>query len=227
MKKILALAMALFVSSSLFAQGNFGIGVRGYVGVPAGSTMHSDMFNSNYRVALFEGVGFGFAASLSVMQEGMKGFGASLELGYAHNEIGWDYSRARYNMTGKLSYSSFDIPLLIGYSFAKGNFRITPHIGPYVSIPIGDLSFDVERVESEDKLVSNKTSTTDLDITSRFIYGGMGGFSVGYKVGHGIVNFDARFMADFPALKVDSGKRGVSVLTRRKTTFGLSYTHYF
>jgi hypothetical protein len=185
------------------------------------------MFNSNYDVALFEGVGFGFSASAMIIQEGMKGLGVGLELGYAHNEVGWEYSRVKYNMKGKLSYSSFDIPLLVSYTFAKGNFRVAPQIGAYASIPIGDLSFDVERVESDDKLISEKTSNTDLDITSKFLFGGIGGVSIGYKVGNGLVNFDTRFMADFPALKIDNGKSGISVMTRRKLTFGLSYTHFF
>ena len=146
---------------------------------------------------------------------------------YAHNEVGWEYSRLKYNMKGKLSYSSFDIPLLVSYTFAKGNFRITPHVGAYASIPIGDLSFDVERVESDDKLISEKTTTTTMDITSKFLFGGIGGVGIGYKVGKGLVNFDARFMADFPALKINTNKSGISVMTRRKLTFGLSYVHFF
>ena len=227
MKKILALVMAFCASGLLFAQVNFGIGARGYIGIPAGATLHDDMFNSSYDVALFEGVGFGFAVSAQVMQEGMKGFGVGLELGYAHNEIGWEYSRAKYSMKGKLSYSSFDIPLTVGYTFAKGNFRITPHVGAYASIPIGDLSFDVERVESDDKLVSEKTSVSTMDISSKFLFGGVGGVGIGYKVGKGLVNLDARFMADFPALKIDTAKSGVSVMTRRKLTLGLSYVHFF
>lgn len=227
MKKILALVIACFTSGLLFGQVNFGVGVRGYIGIPAGTTLSSDMFNSSYDVALMEGVGFGAAASVQIMQDGMKGFGVNLELGYAHNEIGWVYSRQKYSMKGKLSYSSFDIPLLVGYTFAKGNFRVTPHIGPYASIPIGDLSFDVERVESESKLLSEKTTTTDLEMSSKFLFGAMGGVSIGYKVGNGLVNFDARYMADFPKIKVDNGKSGMSVLSRRKVTVGLSYTHFF
>ena len=161
-------------------------------------------------------------------QQALKDYlGVGLELGYAHNEIGWEYSRAKYSMKGKLSYSSFDIPLTVGYTFAKGNFRITPHVGAYASIPIGDLSFDVERVESDDNLVSEKTSVSTMDISSKFLFGGVGGVGIGYKVGKGLVNLDARFMADFPALKIDTAKSGVSVMTRRKLTLGLSYVHFF
>lgn len=229
MKKILALIMLISTSSLLFAQMKFGVGVHGCIDIPTGTSLTDDIFESSYYdVALLEGVGFDFSLVASLMQEDLKGFGVQLELGYAHNEIGWEYSRKDMEMKGKITYSSFDIPLLVGYSFGKGNFRITPQIGPYMSLPVGSANIDVERIVNEEELVSNSSLSYDWDITSRFLFGGMGGVSVGYKVGRGLVNFDARFMADFPHLKVHHhDKDGVSILTRRKTTLGLSYTFYF
>ena len=229
MKRQIALVMAFCAASLLFGQVHFGIGVHGSIDVPTGTSLNHDRFNSDYyKVALFEGVGFGFAASAMIIQEDLKGFNVGLEPGYAHNEIGWDSTVSKLDMKGKLSYSSFDIPVLVGYSFGKGNFRVTPQIGPYLSIPIGSLKYDVERITYEGKLLSNETYSTDLDISSRFILGGMGGINVGYKVGKGLVNFDARFMSDFTSLKFDDDtKKNISVLTRRKTTFGLSYIHFF
>jgi hypothetical protein len=229
MKKIIALVIALCASHMLFAQMKFGIGLHGYIDVPTGTNLAHDLFESNrYDVALLEGVGFGFAASATLIQEDLKGLSIGMELGYAHNEIGWEYKRSTVKMRGKISYSSFDVPLLVGYSFAKGNFRITPHIGPYLSIPIGNLNFDVERIENNGELVSNETISEDWDITSKILFGGMGGVSIGYKVGKGLINFDARYMADLAHLKIHHhGKDGISALTRRKTTFGLSYTLFF
>ncbi|MBQ1612804.1 MAG: hypothetical protein II085_04945 [Alphaproteobacteria bacterium] len=72
------------------------------------------------------------------------------------------------------------------------------------------------------------TFSIDLDIGSKALFGALGAINVGYKVGKGIVNFDARFMADFTALKFDDDtKKGIAVLTRRKTTFGIGYIHFF
>ncbi|MBQ9537645.1 MAG: PorT family protein [Treponema sp.] len=228
MKRILALAVAFFASSLLFAQIQFGVGARGYLGIPAGSTLSEDLFDSKYAIAPFEGIGFGISADVVVMQQDMKGFGVELDLGYAHNEIGWEATTTEFDMKGKISYSSFDIPLLVGYTFAKGNFRITPQIGPYASIPIGSVKFDLERVESEGVLVSNATNTTNMDVTSKFLYGCVGGIAIGYKVGKGLVNFDGRYMADLAHLKINHhAKDGVTLMTRRKITFGLSYTYFF
>ena len=229
MKKLLALIMAFCTASLLFGEMHFGIGAHGYIDVPTGTSLNHDRFDSKYySVALFEGVGFGFAASAMLVQNDMKGLNFAAELGYAHNEIGWDSTISKLNMKGKLSYSSFDIPVLVGYSFGKGNFRITPQIGPYVSIPFGGLKYDVERVEHDGALLSNDTYSVDLDINSKILMGCMGGINVGYKVGKGLVNFDARFMSDFTSLKVNNDfKNGISILTRRKTTFGLSYIHFF
>ncbi len=229
MKKMLALVMAFFTASLLFGEMHFGIGAHGYIDVPTGSSLNHDRFDSNYYdVALFEGVGFGFAASAMVIQDDMKGFNLALELGYAHNEIGWASKISTLEMKGKLSYSSFDIPILVGYTIGKGNFRVTPQIGPYVSLPTGSLKFDIERIENDDELLSNDTYTDDMDISSKALLGCMGGINVGYKVGKGLINFDARFMADFTALKVDDDyKKEIAILTRRKTTFGISYIHFF
>ena len=228
MKKMLALALTLFTANLLFGQMKFGVGVRGNLDVPAGATLHEDFFNKRYYdVALFEGVGFGFAASAVLTQADMKGLNLTLEAGYAHNEIGWEYDASKLNMKGKISYSSIDVPILVGYTFASGNFRLTPQVGPYLSLPIGTVRYDIERIESDDKLVSNKTYSETFDIGSRFLFGGMGGVSVGYKVGNGLVNFDARFMADINQLKVDVTKKDVSLLTRRKVTLGLGYTFFF
>ena len=229
MKKQLALVMAFCTASLLFGQMHFGVGVHGYVDVPTGTSLNHDRFNSDYyNVALFEGVGLGFAASAVIARENLKGFNAALELGIAHNEIGWSSVVSKLEMKGKLSYTSFDIPILAGYSFGKGNFRITPQIGPYISIPIGSLKYDVERVENNGDLLSNDTFSIDLDIGSKALFGALGAINVGYKVGKGIVNFDARFMADFTALKFDDDtKKGIAVLTRRKTTFGIGYIHFF
>ncbi len=228
MKKLLTLAMVFCTANLLFGQIKIGAGVQGYIDVPTGTTLNEDAFNKNYYdVALFEGVGFGFGATAMILQEDLKGFGAQLEAGYAHNEIGWQYNKSTFNMRGKLSYASIDVPLLVGYTFAKGNFRVTPQIGPYLSIPIGSLKYDIERTEYDSKVISNDTYSDTYDINSKIIFGGMGGFKVGYKVGNGLINFDARYMADFNALKIGSSKRGISILTRRKTTFGISYIHFF
>ncbi len=228
MKKLFALAMTLLTANLLFGQVKIGIGVRGQIDVPTGTELHEDTFSPNYYdVALFEGVGFGFGATAMLLQEDLKGFGLQLDVDYAHNEIGWQYEKKKYIMKGKISYSSLDVPLLAGYTFAKGNFRVTPQIGPYLSLPIGTLKYDVERIENDDILLSNDTYSESLDITSKILFGVMGGFNVGYKVGRGLINFDARFMSDFNPLKVGEAKKGVSILTRRKTTFGLNYVFFF
>ena len=229
MKKLLALIIMLSTSSLMFAQMKFGVGIHGCIDVPTGTSLTNDIFDSNhYDVALLEGVGFDFSIAAMLIQADLKGFGVELELGYAPNELGWEYSKKDLEMKGKMTYSSFDIPLLLGYTFAKGNFRVTPQIGPYISLPIGSLDLDVERIVNEDELVTNSSIAYDWDITSRALFGCLGGVNIGYKVGRGLINFDARFMSDFSHLKVNHhDKDGVSVLTRRKTTFGISYLFFF
>lgn len=228
MKKMLSLFIALLASSLLFAQVKFGIGVRGAVNVPTGTTFNDNWFSHYYDLALFDGFGFEFGAVAMVMPEELKGFNVSLEPGYAHNEMGWVYDNDDIVMKGKISYSSFDIPILVGYTIAKGNFRVTPQIGPYASIPIGSLRYDVESVTQRSKLLSNDTISTSFDISSKFLFGVMGGINVGYKVGNGIVNFNASLMSDLAHLKIkNANDKAVSFMSRRKSSIGVSYVHFF
>ncbi len=214
MKRLFACVLAVCASGLLFAQVTAGIGVRGGFGFPVGTSLSDDYAGSDTKVAAFKGFDFDIAMYGNIKFDAAPGFSIQPELQYSYNKTGIKYESA--DKYGNCNYSSFDIPVLLGYSIEGGNFLITPQVGPYLSIPLGKLKQSYDGKDAG-----------DIDIDSHVLFGSIFGLEVGYKTGDsGVFNAGMRFATDFGALKTKVGDTSYSLLTRRKLTIDLGYTFY-
>ncbi len=215
MKKIVTAVLGMFASVMLYAaENNSGIGFRGAFGIPAGTTLTD--FNSDASIALFRGIDFGFSVFGNICFDSVPGLVIQPEIGYNYNKIGMKSSGAR----GHLSYSSLELPVLLGYTFETGNFLITPELGPYISIPLGKMNVD-----------PGIGGTVNMTIDTKVAFGTAFGVDFGYKVSDfGVFNIDLRYITDFNKMRLtyrDLGIKNEPYFTRRELLLGLGFMYRF
>jgi hypothetical protein len=113
----------------------------------------------------------------------------------------------------KIEYPTLDIPLLLRWNFILEPVLAGIVLGPYISLPIGKISFSISSGGLEGD-------------TAGYALGIAGGFVVGVKVGPGYITGDLRFMNDFSSLEVEEelkpGK-GHGILLRRSINLTVGY----
>jgi hypothetical protein len=124
----------------------------------------------------------------------------------------------------RFTYYSLEIPLLIRFNFRpQSSLLLSGLVGPYVSIPLGDLKNEFEYPNYP--LLND---SRDDNITSPVIFGVMAGVSIGYNLGPGYISAHLSFMNDFNPMSADYwGERKVSMFTRRLITAALAYEIWF
>jgi hypothetical protein len=121
------------------------------------------------------------------------------------------------------TYTSLDVPIL-----ARFNFRPTPPlligvlVGPYISLPLGDLKNEFHYPN-----FSQKNDSRD-DKISNVMFGVLVGVKVGYNLGPGYITGDMRFLNDFNPIAADYwGERDVKMFTRRVFAVTAGYELWF
>ena len=105
------------------------------------------------------------------------------------------------------SYVSLDIPVLFTAKVEKWNFQL----GPYLSIPLGDMTWKYNG------------DGTDLDVTSNVIFGLVAGIGYEERLGLGRIVFGARYMLDFMPVEVEFMGTKQEIFTRRGLEIDIGY----
>jgi hypothetical protein len=136
-------------------------------------------------------------------------------------EYVWDWDECEID--DKFTYVSLDIPLLARFNFRPKSFLLVSGlIGPYFSIPLGDLKNKFEYPND-----SSGNDTRDDKITNVMI-GILAGINVGYNLGPGYITAGFRFMNNFNPVKADYwDEREVKIFTRRVLSISLGYEIWF
>ena len=165
-----------------------GIGLRG--GMSFGfNKAHEDMVGTGTRPA--EESPKTFVPTLSVFYRVMNSLKVQLELSYLKNGIdvyGFYDDYSGYTLDIDIRYSTLDIPLLLAWNFIKNPISVDFFAGAYVSLPVSTANIAYE-IEGYGKMQGS------VDVTG-IIYGVVGGFDAGFRVGPGNVVIDARFFYD-------------------------------
>ena len=149
------------------------------------------------------GIGnFGFLASLYGSYAVNSFFRVQLGINIAINDINMKYDYED-EYPERYKYNSLDIPLLANFYFnPSSNVLFRLGIGPYLSLPIGDLEY---------KNWDNYSSTYSIENSINF--GLLGGFGFGYRIGNGNIVLDLRYLSDLqPTEPLYLFRRGLTIL---------------
>jgi hypothetical protein len=192
-------------------------------------------------VVLAVTIGSGFAQTAGSIGAGVKAGGV---LGFHDFDIGPGDSKSRFNVTvggfgsytiiDRLSvqleldfmiaqgddyskYNSLDIPLLIKFAFLQEPLRVGVAAGPQISIPIGDIEFDITGYQKIDGEADG------------FAFGAVAGLYAGFPLGSGLLLGDIRFYYDFNAQqgKSEYNPEVEGFINRRGLIFTLGYEFSF
>ena len=118
-----------------------------------------------------------------------------------------------------IKYSTIDIPLLVAWNFIQKPVSVDVFAGAYVSIPVSSVQMSIFEQYSEYKIEGAVDSTG-------IVFGVVGGFDAGFKVGPGTLLVDARMFYDLVPSKaigelLDNEEQGL--VYRRGVTASLGY----
>gem|GEM_PF-3258860 len=180
-------------SSSNVGSQKIGIGLRG--GMNFGfNKAHEDMVGTGTRPA--EESPKTFTPTLSAFYRVMDTLKVQLELSYLENGIdvyGFYDDYSGYTLDIDVRYRTLDIPLLLAWNFIQKPVSVDVFAGAYASIPVStaNISYDIEGY-------GNLKGSVDV---TGVVFGVVGGFDAGFRVGPGNVVVDARFFYDLtPAM---------------------------
>lgn len=142
-------------------------------------------------------------------------FGVQPEVDLYVNRVGYKYDSVLYgsDAVASFNYLSLDIPVLFTAKVEKWNFKV----GPYVSIPLGNL-----------KITHSNSSTNysdDRKITSNAIFGMLAGIGYEERLGMGRIVFGVNYMLDFtPPVTIRNGSSDdYRLFTRRGLMIDIGY----
>lgn len=207
MKKIMALvavAVAAVAMASadpvLIGHGYWGSGLGTAVRTADGDKIDGTKWNFASNME--------FGAGLAVNIPFGGYFGVQPGVDFYVNNVGLNWKLGSADLDVTYSYMSIDIPVLFTVKLNKWNFAV----GPYVSIPVGDVVLAAKGNNDAGKLAA---AGMDGDKYNHS-WGSVGALiSVGYeqRLGMGMLTYGARYMHDFMPItitnkttKLDSGK---------------------
>ena len=239
MKKLIAMAAALAVTSlSAFAV-DITVGARGNFNMDIGTTPETftrssfdefkaiaNSYGLTWKESFNVGGGFGIYANFDMLNIGKGSFGIQPEFNMNFNN-GYHFKAEQnnYTLTGNSFTTTIDIPVLFTYTYpVMDSLSIGGGIGSYFSIPL-----DMDLVYDND---GNITKTSgDVDISSSLNFGIAFDVNGAYKLGPGSIVLDLRYMLDLTPTRITTKNKDngdittddVKSFTRRALTIGLGY----
>lgn len=138
-----------------------------------------------------------FGAGLAVNIPFGGYFGVQPGVDFYVNNVGFNTKDSFMDVDFTFSYMSIDIPVLFTVKLNKWNFAV----GPYVSIPVGDVVCAAKANNDAGKLVAAGMDDTKYNHS----WGSVGALiSVGYeqRLGMGMLTYGARYMHDFMPITI-------------------------
>ena len=241
MKRFIAVAAALVVSSiSVFAL-DITAGARGNFNIGAGTSLEGKMKTSidhmkdtlpsfiNTKEGGNMGGGFAVYANIGLLELGGGSLGVQPEVGMNFNN-GWNM-RAWYEDSVDeemiVEDTTVDIPVLVTFTYPIfDSFYIGGGVGPYLSIPFG-----VDQIAKDNISGDTNKQSTDYDIKASMNFGLAFDVNAGYKVSPGSIVLDVRYMMDLTPTKITSKRKSTGttsfdneeMVTRRLLTLGVGY----
>jgi hypothetical protein len=127
----------------------------------------------------------------------------------------WKYALNPNNVdvdryTQQFSGFSLQFPLTARLNFYPGKFRISPFLGGYFLLPLGEMKVDSSR---------DKEESFSYSVSPPF--GLLGGLSAGFPLGSGMIFADIRYTADIaePELR----DNGIKTYRRHMVSFSIGY----
>ncbi len=200
MKKIVSILAVAIATVSLVSAKGLSVGVHGYASEGWGAAYAN---GSTPERPFGANLSFGGGAFVN---SGLKGpWNLQAEVNYYNNNVG-DKSSANVggNSTTtvtKYTYSSIDIPVLLGYKYKSINFLV----GPYISIPVSQLTSSYTKTTIALGTTTNSSGgPTVVSDISGVTFGATAGFDYETRLGPGRAIVGVRYLHDFSPVKYDA-----------------------
>ena len=186
MKKIIAVAAALFISAASFAlditaggRANFGLNIYDF--------KCGDMDDAVDNLKPMPG--FGITGIVNIGIPVVEGLGVQPEVGFHFHGMGFV---PKYGDDLEGHYMTLDIPVLVTYKYdINDKFFIQPEIGPKFSFTLG-------------KIYQDKPDDDDADLKTPFNFGIAVGATFGINgIGPGSILVNLRYNRDFTKHTID------------------------
>ncbi len=243
MKKLIAMAAALAVTSlSAFAV-DITVGARGNFNMGIGTSPETYVRNTfddtksetepggllegfSWEEGVNFGGGFSVYANFGMLNIGKGSFGIQPEFDMNFNN-GYHFKTEKDDvyLTGNSFTKTIDIPVLFTYTYpVMDSLSIGGGIGSYFSIPL-----DMDLVLDTDGHITKISD--DVDISSSLNFGIAFDVNGAYKLGPGSIVLDLRYMLDLTPTRITTKNKDngnittddVKSFTRRALTIGLGY----
>lgn len=184
-------------TSSNIGSQKIGIGARGGMAFEFNKA-HEDMVGTGLRPG--EESPKSIVPTLSVFYRVLDNLKLQVEFSYfITNGISiYDYytedADKDYLFDIDIKYSTLEIPVLLAWNFIQKPLNVDIFGGAYVSVPVSAVMMSMVEKYSEHK------AEAALD-ASGFVYGVVGGFDVGFRIGPGNLVLDARYFYDLVPTK--------------------------
>ena len=226
MKKLIAVAAALVVTSAAAFALDITAGARGNFNIGAGTSIDEDFisFPGVENQGGNMGAGFAVYANLGLMDLGIGTLGVQPEFGMNFNN---GYNVKEGDSSVNLHDMTIDIPVLVTFTAPiMDSLSIGGGIGPYLSIPFG-LDMDMK----SGSLEYTYSEIAGIDIKAKMNFGLAFDVNAAYNLGPGSIVFDVRYMLDLTPTKIQAKPKDYDidwsdpeeVLTRRMLTLGVGY----
>ena len=243
MKKLIAMAAALAVTSlSVFAL-DITVGARGNFNMGIGTSPENfvrDMFDRvkedtepghllegfSWNEGTNLGGGFGIYANFGMLNIGKGSFGIQPEFDMNFNN-GYHFKTEKDDvyLKGNNYSTTIDSPILFTFTYpVMDSLSIGGGIGQYFSIPLG-LNF-----------INDNTGTTsdvfaEIDVSTNLNFGVAFDINGAYKLGPGSIVLDLRYMLDLTPTRITTKNKNTGAttredekaFTRRALAIGLGY----
>jgi hypothetical protein len=127
----------------------------------------------------------------------------------------WQYTKDKNNANDLISYQytfktlSLQFPLLAKLNFHPGTFRVSPFLGAYLIVPLGTIE------------TAGYNETASYDYSYALPLGLLGGLSVEFPLGPGLIFADLRYSADLGEIELQGGD--METYTRHTAALSLGY----
>ena len=228
MKKLIAVAAALVVSSAAVFALDITAGARGNFNMGVGTTLDDSMdslFSGWDNKGGNMGAGFAVYANFGLLDLGVGTLGVQPEFGMNFNN---GYNAKEGDASINLRDTTIDIPVLVTFTTPiMDSLSIGGGIGPYLSIPFG-----LDMIMKSSGYEISFAESYNVEFKAKMNFGLAFDVNAAYSLGPGSIVFDVRYMMDLTPTKVSTVSGGYEsdpeeMLTRRMLTLGVGYQMKF